>query len=392
MARRHAEIAGAGFAGLTLAAALAQRGWSVRVHERSQHVRAFGSGIWFWENGLRVLNAIGSADEAMSDAVESRLWKSIAVSGRQIERVDFGPLGGPRVFCLLRDSLLRAILYAAEHADVEIVTNSDVVGALPDGGLELSDGTKCSADLGVAADGVHSRIRDALGLLQLHERHVDGEHRLVVPRHADDLLAPDAFHAVEWWGPPRRFLLTPVNNEVLYLAMAARQDDRDGIRIPIEKESWIRSFPQLERIIGRIGSESRYDSFETIKLKRWSAGRIAVVGDAAHSMTPGLGQGASTSMVNALGLAVALDDAPDVEAALSLWEARERPLTEHTQRWTLLAYPHLAVPAWRARIWFHTPVLASWIRRQRLRPARHIARGTEGDAPWRAPEQRTRVA
>ena len=152
----------------------------------------------------------------------------------------------------------------------------------------------------------------------------------------------------------------------------------DGIRIPIDKESWTRSFPQLETIIDRIGSESRYDIFETIKLKQWSAGRIAVIGDAAHSMTPGLGQGASTSMVNALGLAVALDDAPDVEAALSLWEARERSLTEHTQRWTLLAYPHLAVPAWRARIWFHTPVLSSWIGRQRLRPAHHIARGTEG--------------
>ena len=141
MAGRHAEIAGAGFAGLTLAAALAQRGRSVRVHERTQHVRAFGSGIWFWENGLRVLNAIGGADEAMPDAVESRLWESIAVSGRQIDRVDFGPIGGPRGFCLLRDSLLRAVLHAAERAGAEIVTNSNVVAARPDGGLELSDGT-----------------------------------------------------------------------------------------------------------------------------------------------------------------------------------------------------------------------------------------------------------
>ena len=67
VARPHAEIAGAGFAGLTVATALAQRGWSVRVHERAGEVRAFGAGIWIWENGVRVLAAIGAADEAFRD-------------------------------------------------------------------------------------------------------------------------------------------------------------------------------------------------------------------------------------------------------------------------------------------------------------------------------------
>src|SRR5215831_5857954 len=53
-ARRHAEIAGAGFAGLTAAIALTARGWSVRVHEASPELRALGAGIFIWENGLRV--------------------------------------------------------------------------------------------------------------------------------------------------------------------------------------------------------------------------------------------------------------------------------------------------------------------------------------------------
>ena len=62
--KRHAEIAGGGFTGLTLAAALARNGWSVRVHERAPQVRDFGAGIWLWENGVRVLKAIGAADAA----------------------------------------------------------------------------------------------------------------------------------------------------------------------------------------------------------------------------------------------------------------------------------------------------------------------------------------
>src|ERR1700761_3705455 len=58
--RLKAIIAGAGFGGLTAAAALAQRGWDVVVYERQPEVRAAGSGIYVWENGLRVLEAIGA--------------------------------------------------------------------------------------------------------------------------------------------------------------------------------------------------------------------------------------------------------------------------------------------------------------------------------------------
>ena len=56
MSQRHAEIVGAGFAGLTAACALAQRGWSVRVHERSDQLRTTGAGIYIYENGLRAFH------------------------------------------------------------------------------------------------------------------------------------------------------------------------------------------------------------------------------------------------------------------------------------------------------------------------------------------------
>ena len=56
----HAEIAGAGFAGLTAAVALRQRGWSVRLHEKGPELRAFGAGIYLWHNGLRVLEGLGA--------------------------------------------------------------------------------------------------------------------------------------------------------------------------------------------------------------------------------------------------------------------------------------------------------------------------------------------
>ena len=68
MKKRHAEIVGAGFAGLTAACALAQRGWSVRVHERADRLRTTGAGIYIYENGLRVLEAVGAYDAAVQGA------------------------------------------------------------------------------------------------------------------------------------------------------------------------------------------------------------------------------------------------------------------------------------------------------------------------------------
>jgi 2-polyprenyl-6-methoxyphenol hydroxylase-like FAD-dependent oxidoreductase len=66
--QRHAEIAGGGLAGLTVATALAQRGWSVRVHERGRELREIGAGIFMWENAVRVLEQIGAADQALARA------------------------------------------------------------------------------------------------------------------------------------------------------------------------------------------------------------------------------------------------------------------------------------------------------------------------------------
>ena len=68
MTKRHAEIVGAGFAGLTAACALAQRGWSVRVHERADALRTTGAGIYIYENGLRVLEAVGAYEAAVKGA------------------------------------------------------------------------------------------------------------------------------------------------------------------------------------------------------------------------------------------------------------------------------------------------------------------------------------
>ena len=70
-----AIIAGGGLGGLATAAALAQRGWNVTVYERQPALRAAGSGIYIWENGLRVLEALGAGTDAMRDAFIGRFFE-----------------------------------------------------------------------------------------------------------------------------------------------------------------------------------------------------------------------------------------------------------------------------------------------------------------------------
>src|SRR5215813_9711254 len=111
-ASRHAEIAGAGFAGLVAATALRQRGWTVRVHEASPELRAFGAGIFIWENGLRVLKAVGAYAEVMQGAHEAVVYET-RHDGRLLDAHSFTPDKGTRMLTMTRQHLYSALIRAA---------------------------------------------------------------------------------------------------------------------------------------------------------------------------------------------------------------------------------------------------------------------------------------
>jgi 2-polyprenyl-6-methoxyphenol hydroxylase-like FAD-dependent oxidoreductase len=372
MSKRHAEIAGAGFAGLTAACALAQRGWTVRVHERADRLRATGAGIYIYENGLRVLEAVGAYTAAVKGAPFAHTREVRDGRGRLISVHSWK---GSRVFSIVRQNVINALAAAAHSAGVEIVTDSTAAGATPAGELVLVDGSRHKADLIVAADGSNSRLRDSLGLLAKRKYLVDGCTRLLMDKTAAERASGDG-KTIEYWSGTRRILYTPCSEDDIYIALTMLDSDEIAKALPVRKDDWKRWFPPLEALIERIGTRGRYDRFELINLKSWSAGRVAIVGDAAHALPPNIGQGGGCAIMNALSLAVYLERDSDIAAALETWERNERPITDHTQRISyVLGLPTTWPSALRAAA-LGLAGRSKWVTAQRTRAALHRPTGT----------------
>ena len=187
---------------------------------------------------------------------------------------------------------------------------------------------------------------------------------------------------IEAWADNRRVLYCPVDSGRFYVLLGSLAEDTEARATPIDPSVWSRSFPTLRHFFNRVATEAdwtqaRWAQYQTVTLRRWSTQKIAILGDAAHAMPPYLAQGAGHAMMNGLGLAVALDAAPDLASGLARWEQRERPLTDHTQRWTRLYGNTLFLPDPLKKLAIQAEQRIPWLARQYARAANHLPTGCE---------------
>ena len=311
---RRAVVAGAGIGGLTAAVALRRQGWDVTVLERARALEPVGAGLGIAPNALHALDAIGlGGDVRRLSAVQDQggLRRS---DGRWLVRTDLGGLavrfGDPQLMALRADlvGLLAASLPAGTLRTGITVTS--VHAGHPDQPARVvTSAGELEADLLVAADGIGSLIRTTLFPDHPGPR-CSGftAWRFVAPGSSQSPYGPRSVEPAETWGRGAVFGVFPLADGRVYCYASAAVPP--GVRHDDETAELKRRFGGWhDPIPGLIGSVSPADVLHddvywiAEPLPAYHRGRVAILGDAAHAMTPHLGQGACQAIEDAVVLA-----------------------------------------------------------------------------------------
>src|SRR5579862_1204522 len=271
MSSPRVTIIGAGLAGLAAGVALGQREFEVQIYERSEEPREFGAGIYLKENSLPVLDALG-VGQAVCDAGERMaVARIIDETPRVIVERD---VSDERLVVVRRTDLHQILMSAALDAGVEVLTGRTAVAARPDGTVDFADGSALTADVVIAADGVHSRLREGLGLTRSYRRLQDGATRVLVPRQGE-------IDSNEYWAGPHRVGVVPCHKDWTYMFLIGPENRPQVRAIPVDREYWKALYPHLSGVLDRIPDDvGVHHPHEEVTCTSWVSGRVAVIGDA----------------------------------------------------------------------------------------------------------------
>lgn len=347
---RHAEIAGGGIAGLSASIMLARAGWSVRVHERSAAIREAGAGIYLRNNSLEPLMEFGLFDELARMGTKIERSMSIDRDGTLRQEIIFSD--PQMLYVVPRQALVDVLAKGARQAGVEILLDSEVVEANPDGEVVTRKGQRYQADLVLVADGFRSSLRDRLIPEATHRELNTSVNRHFIPNRT---LVPQP-QTVQYWSGNRRIGIAPSGPSHTYVYSICHVRDAAGRRLPLDVEDWSRAFPLLREALPIIAEApvTQY-RYVMVDCPRWHSGKVAIIGDAAHGLPPTLGQGAGLAIMNARAMIMALDRRTTVPEALAFWEREVRFISDLTQRWSLRY--DLFTRAWPTSLEFLRPAV-----------------------------------
>jgi 2-polyprenyl-6-methoxyphenol hydroxylase-like FAD-dependent oxidoreductase len=343
--RLSVAIVGAGLGGLTAAATLRRVGINVCVYEQATHFGRVGAGIQMMPNSMKVLREIGVEEKLRRTAFEpyshlNREWNTGKVM-RELPMPE--SLFGAPYLCMHRADLHEALASTVPTNIIHL--NKKLVGLEHSAGqvaLAFADGTRAHADAVIGADGVHSVVREIIigADIPIHKGRI--AYRAVF---ASALLAGKDIgpSRTKWWGTDRHIVIyyTTATHSELYFVTSVPE--------PAEwltRESWSAKgdVKELRKAYEGFHSDVRavleacpdchkWAILERKPLSRWSNGRIVLLGDACHPMTPYMAQGAATAIEDAAILARCLEavDGDGLEGAFRRYEAHRKPRTSLIQ-------------------------------------------------------------
>jgi salicylate hydroxylase len=340
-------IAGGGIGGIATALCLRARGVPFELFEQAEAFREVGAGIQLSANVMRILVKLGLGAELAKigvrpKALEVRSWQSG-------ERILWTPLGdaaeqhfgAPYLHAHraeVLDVLVRALGSENIHLGCKVMKASQDAGGAS---LALEDGSVHDGEAVVGADGIHSLLREQLFGKGAPRFSGNVAWRGTMPAEAVAGLKLE-HQSSNWWGPERSI--------VHYYISAGRTHNWIGVgrSAAPSRESWSATgsvdealaeyagwHPQVLGVIRATTKLFRMALYDREPLATWHAGRVVLLGDAAHAMLPYHAQGAAQSIEDAYVLAGCLADAPGAPvAAIERYERIRKPRGEWVQRFS----------------------------------------------------------
>ncbi len=336
-------IVGAGMGGLAAAATLRGVGIDVNVYEQAERFERVGAGIQMMPNSMKVLRGIGVEDDLKASSFKpyshlNRAWDT----GELLRELPMPEdLFGAPYLCMHRADLVDALAGKIPSERVHFGKKLKGLDQTADGvALAFEDGSRTIADAVVGADGVHSLIREIIvGPDQpIHKGRIAYRAVYATDRLKGRDIGPSR---TKWWGIDRHIVIyyvTDTRSEIYFVTSVPEPADW------VTPESWsakgdveeVRSayegfHEDVRAVLDACPDCHKWAILEREPLPTWSDGRVALLGDACHPMTPYMAQGAAQAIEDAAILARCFQSESEIERAFARYEAHRKPRTSRIQ-------------------------------------------------------------
>jgi 6-hydroxynicotinate 3-monooxygenase len=336
-------VIGAGLGGATAAALLQREGFEVRLYEQASAFERIGAGIHVSANVMKVLRHLG-AEHRLSrmgihpDTFTSRKWDT----GDVLFELALGDTGvqkyGASYIAVHRHDLHAAILEQVLAGTIEFgkrLTEATLDGSVAR--LRFGDGLVADADVVIGADGVNSRLRDAVAGPGKSRFTGAVAHRAIYPSAL--LGGMEVRNCTKWWGPDSHILIYYIeqSRKEIYLVTSAKGEWHSQAAWEFcareEVASAFAGFhPEVRKVIETAPQLTRWPILDIKPIDKWSEGNLVLLGDACHAMTPYMASGAAMAIEDATVLARCLVRCDDHATAFALYQAIRMPRVSQVQR------------------------------------------------------------